>query len=1194
MRYRRFPTVLLVLVIAVCLVLTLTPSLCSGQGVGNSNGGGRLRRRYSSPNVPGGGEGLTPSFVRGRRNGNGQGSDTCIGSQGACPSQPSLYARRLPVSLGSGPRAFTVSTPAVAAQVFQHKVAPGACNPVSKLLVQLLTARLNIAQGASVEKTSDANAPATEAALSEADAWLGNNAWISEDFSDYPVVNLRAWARRLHNFNLASGASGAGRCGPSLPCADDPCEEQDALDERMGMFALPTIEPGSSSRARPMGLLWFNPASVDAALAGPYATRNMPQIDVAKLGYSARDWERFDGYDFQSYALKDQVQTIDSLSSAYAARDIPTVPGAPGAATSTGTGVSAKFVQDFLGAMNGVFRTTYFGSAYTYFRVWNANDNKNIYRDLFGAQGTYSFYPQDVLLNTSMSLNQFYNAFRQNKKASIRAELQADTDTTAGWSAAQFDAATHARFDALELDFARDVPGVNGTIAWLEMYIAKHLSFQLREHRTCSWANNQYDCYGIFRTTWWYPGLEPSDEFILMDFWWNAGGIGYTYSRYVHLLSDSTIRSLRQMAMAALIALDTIHGAIGSYDWHAQSQWLLRQGGTTAMAFLLKRSEDVLRARGSWSDATDFFVTNKNAGTYSTADAIAAAEARVGQVLSRVQANGLVEYLSSYQSLCMQELEMAIMHAASPLILQRYQRLLEIYWADLVLNYMPGSNSFPGPSSRTYDLVAGAHNIADRYDLPLVVQWAERTWCSQPIVKYSGMGNDATQSVTLPTDLCSSGSVSVIPSSGKAVLVFQRVMAGAWQAGGHLYLPLDLMKNVVQSTQHRLVEQRFSAIKGQERFNFITPYLQMGHAGEDYYSEPTAVFVCARLGGLAAAGKPTSQDQNGPTNSVPYIRLMPEMSDTPFRRTWEYDVAGKDLQRITRQIVAQHESFMLTSHVLSPRQGNTLDVEGASPFQTNLILPLAVDGLYAGTRLLPTDVGTVMALPLNSIITVRHLGAAVSLRLLHYERHEQAMPPILDAPTFITLPYSQATYGPGAGRQQYSLTWIVDADSTHAGSGRLVLHHKHKGADNKSLGSYRSAWAMLGGQVPNSGAWLAMQAALRTMPFVESIVNTNWNPATQTFVHDGTSKPRSSSRWKLQAVLGGVTLAIDREDVYEANRNNVNYQQPPTGSAYLPPFYVDPATLSRTVNGQQMQQWSGGEKPFRITKINPNTLFTPY
>lgn len=164
--------------------------------------------------------------------------------------------------------------------------------------------------------------------------------------------------------------------------------------------------------------------------------------------------------------------------------------------------------------------------------------------------------------------------------------------------------------------------------------------------------------------------------------------------------------------MASLTAMDTIDGIIGVYDWHSNAQWLIRQGGTTAMAGLLRRSEDTLRSRGTWQSADAPTATNKALGLWTMADATAASLARVSKVLARLQANGIVEYSSSYFSVSMQEIELGIMHAPSAAVVTAYQTLQQIFYADLLLHYHPASNTFGAPTARNRDLVSGTHSVS--------------------------------------------------------------------------------------------------------------------------------------------------------------------------------------------------------------------------------------------------------------------------------------------------------------------------------------------------------------------------------------------------------------------------------------------------------------------------------------------------
>ena len=275
------------------------------------------------------------------------------------------------------------------------------------------------------------------------------------------------------------------------------------------------------------------------------------------------------------------------------------------------------------------------------------------------------------------------------------------------------------------------------------------------------------------------------------------------------------------------------------YDWHSNTQWLIRCGGTTAHAFLLAKSDQILQARGSWNDSLDLVtVSQKSSGIWTTSDAILTAEARIAIIANRIVKNGLVEYLSSYHGAAMQQLELGLMHAASPAILASYTTLYQIYWLDLSLNYHPGSNSFGGSSGRSYDHVTGTHNIADGHDLPLTIQWAERPYCVLQTAQYSGLADGTVISNLTATALCDANSINVQPSSGTYVVVIERLLATSWQSAGHLYAPLDIMRNVILESPYRTIEQRFSAVPGQERYNFMTPYLQMGHSGEDFLSEP--------------------------------------------------------------------------------------------------------------------------------------------------------------------------------------------------------------------------------------------------------------------------------------------------------------------------------------------------------------------
>ncbi len=303
--------------------------------------------------------------------------------------------------------------------------------------------------------------------------------------------------------------------------------------------------------------------------------------------------------------------------------------------------------------------------------------------------------------------------------------------------------------------------------------------------------------------------------------------------------------------------------------------------------------------------------------------------------------------------------------------------------------------------------------------------------------------------------------------------------------------------------------------------------------------------------------------------------------------------------------------------------------DASLPVNTDLIVPLSVDGgIWVDGVQMPITVNSAVAIPLNAIITIRHRGATVGVRLLHSDKYDDSSaappvvpPPVVPPPTpppsvngtnttaapppIATLPPTNTIWDatvptplvwssllePGVGKQQYSLTWQVDSDSLHAGVGRFTLHHKNRG--DSAFRSYRTAWLWLGGDTPSTEA-VSLATALRTAVVSETITDAaGWDAANQPLSCSG-SCAAQRSRWQLSATIDTVTLAVDRTDVYDAHGNLASYQQPETGAPFLAPFYVDSATLSRTVNGRQMQQWSAGEIPFRINRIQTANVFKPY
>ena len=707
----------------------------------------------------------------------------------------------------------------------------------------------------------------------------------------------------------------------------------------------------------------------------------------------------------------------------------------------------------------------------------------------------------------------------------------------------------------------------------------------------------------------------------------------------------SVVRSRSMFALSGLYNENAISDQFADIDQFSQAQWLLRMTGFSVHAWNILHSESLLRRRRAWTAADMVNTTDIQNGRWTNDDARALSDNRVKVVYDRTTQYGMVEFLSSYHGTVLQLLELGMMHAPTATTLGYFNEMYKLWWADLLLNYMPGSNSFPGPAGRLYDLWNGCRNVQDRFDLPMRIQWSQKPYCSQSVAIYAGWADGTLIVNSAVSALCSPNSLTTIPSGGNLAEIVQRLMGAAWHAAGHFYAPLDLMINVVQNSPYRLVEQRYSAAQLQERHNFISPFLEMGFAGEMRYGMAIGNFLTARLAGRVLLDSPPNLDNNGQAYAVPYVRLMCETRDTPFSNAFNPTVAGDSQAVMARLVASQWQAFLVFTTFFTPQSWMT-DADSRAPWNTNIMLPLWVDGLYADDFKLPVTVGTAYAIPHNAIISVRHQGQTIAIRMIRGEflagdptinittttttttsffnstdnttstftttnTTSTVLPnpdyiiqlpdgsqplsvPFADSNTPYTLEPNGTAYAPfypGTGRQPYSLMWLVEPSSSTTGSGRLVLHHKHAGV--ASWNSYRSAWTWMAGATSTAARTTGLLNTIRNAQVTETIVNTPaWDPNQS--VNDAYCPgcPRAASQWSLGVAAGGVTVALSRSDVYQPWRGHSIYNWPPTSSPFTPPYYID--NISRTVNGRQILTWGTGEKPFRYTKFTPAQIWQPW
>jgi hypothetical protein len=260
---------------------------------------------------------------------------------------------------------------------------------------------------------------------------------------------------------------------------------------------------------------------------------------------------------------------------------------------------------------------------------------------------------------------------------------------------------------------------------------------------------------------------------------------------------------------------------------------------------------------------------------------------------------------------------------------------------------------------------------------------------------------------------------------------------------------------------------------------------------------------------------------------------------------------------------------MLTTALVAPSSNASDNAITSFPYSlnTNLFLPLFVDGIYVNNRIkLPAKVGTLMALPNNPIFTIRHQGATVVCRLISTSKSPASN--IAESSTVQTVASYQL------GHQPFSIMWQVDSDGFDGGCGRVVLHHKHP--EDPSMAPYFVSWLIGAMDTPTDTDQDLFMNYIKGVPVTQSLT-TN---------HDGVTIDRQSD-WTVTAQIGAYNLSVKRQDVFKANHNNLW----PIKGYNIPPYLLMP-TCSRTVNDIPMLQFAEGDSPFRSTKVAK--LYKPY
>ena len=299
--------------------------------------------------------------------------------------------------------------------------------------------------------------------------------------------------------------------------------------------------------------------------------------------------------------------------------------------------------------------------------------------------------------------------------------------------------------------------------------------------------------------------------------------------------------------------------------------------------------------------------------------AVTEGKANLDTWLAFTQANGVSEYDSpTYSYTQLQAINDAYINSPDEATRAKIKLGLDYMWTDLSANFFPGRGYLSGPRSRSYDFV-----------------WQKGTLLHEYYVE--GL-------TTLPAGIDYLGGIWLTASMPNAYHPSQSI--------------LDLAHIPV-----RVVEQRFGAAPGMDRYNYITPDFAVGSASHYYGPQDMELGV-----------------ELASTKNLPVIWVVPDIFDSPFGTVRTQDKSGHVKPKHIKVAISavQDKGTVLALLDLGPDSGNAV-VDNVA---TDITIPMEADGVYFnGQKINAKGQPFEMAAHDNSIVYVREGKAAVALRL---------------------------------------------------------------------------------------------------------------------------------------------------------------------------------------------------------------------
>jgi hypothetical protein len=893
----------------------------------------------------------------------------------------------------------------------------------------------------------------------------------------------------------------------------------------------------------------------------------MSSLIAPVLDYTARDWSRWDTFDLSRYSYVNRQS--------HGLQKTPLEPP-----TTYDQTYFLMFRQEYL--------TNFYGLERQYY-LWLQKTPGSVDDYVYNLRKSGDFPIGQIANKVSQELNEHYNTYRIARMKQLRYDAKLKLVSVGPLptnATVLLDNQAAAAFDKEEIDF-RKLPAKAPTIAFLTELLNLHLDKQCMNPDLVVTQGGKdgngkpWKPYG----TW----QEKSGVYDQNLHWWIVRDISYLYGHYLHLLDDALIRRIRDSARAALSALWAFQQYTDGYTvelmaeyQNLESQWSLRISGWVGYAYVMKQSEEELRRRGVWGqvvsdklyedttpEAISARAANRAVGQWSLGEITAEAERHVLLFTKRIAKMGLTEFISAYTLYHFDSLAGWLLHAPSQVIYNESLSTWLRLQGDLAANYHAGSASFPSPSLRSYELFSGLDNVHDRYDQYLYLKHVYPQ-ARKPGTVLRVLTSE--EKVVANLEINRTSVVLLPPNYRERARSFARNFYAAAQLSGEGILPHKMYESIILSAPSHVVEARFSLVSGQERYNFITPNYTMGHSGESLWNQATTNSLVARIsGGRTPIPLPgyVVRGMEGNVSATSYIRLMGETNGTPFARP-NGSPAGNNLAHNMRPVVTQYQGFLLATHLFAPTREDSQEVLQSAPWNSNLVLPLGVEMLTAGSTVLPMTVGSRVELAANQLLfTVRHGNSVIVIRLVSADRTASS-----------------------------AVFWQVTPESLACGCGHVVIQHRARNAGN-ALKSFKVVWLMGSGTFSSHVELETLKQLIQDAPVQQTIDTTGvWDESNQPandYPVGSTAAPINevgARRWTVNASIGALNLGVERTDVYLPWNNSPMYSLPYKGPLHAQPYFT--RNVARTVQNREILQWQNGEDPYRFLPVQDDKIFAPH